>query len=43
MTVRRFAEALREAGVEAEYKEMVSAHGHDAFLAEQAELVRLIQ
>jgi len=42
-TVRRFAQAIRSAGVEAEYREMVSAHGHDAFLAEQAELVRLIQ
>jgi homoserine O-acetyltransferase len=43
VTVRRFAEAIRSAGVEAEYKEMISAHGHDAFLAEQTELVRLIQ
>jgi homoserine O-acetyltransferase len=43
VTVRRFAEAIRSAGVEAEYKEMISAHGHDAFLAEQAELVKLIQ
>lgn len=42
-TVRQFAEALMSSGVQAEYREMVSAHGHDAFLAEQAELVRLIQ
>jgi homoserine O-acetyltransferase len=42
-TVRQFAEAIVSAGVQAEYREMVSAHGHDAFLAEQAELVRLIQ
>jgi homoserine O-acetyltransferase/O-succinyltransferase len=41
--VRRFAETIRAAGAQAEYREMVSAHGHDAFLAEQAELVRLLQ
>jgi homoserine O-acetyltransferase len=41
--VRRFAETIRAAGVEADYREMQSAHGHDAFLAEQAELVRLLQ
>jgi homoserine acetyltransferase len=29
--------------VEADYREMSSTHGHDAFLAEQAELVQLIQ
>ena len=42
-TVRRFADDIRSAGVEAEYRVMVSDHGHDAFLAEQTELVRLIQ
>jgi homoserine O-acetyltransferase len=42
-TVRHFAHSIRSAGVQAEYREMVSAHGHDAFLAEQTELVRLIQ
>jgi homoserine O-acetyltransferase len=41
--VRRFAESIRAAGVQADYREMVSSHGHDAFLAEQTELVRLIQ
>ena len=41
--VREFAESLRAAGVQADYREMTSAHGHDAFLAEQAELVRLLQ
>lgn len=41
--VRRFAETIRAAGVEACYREMQSDHGHDAFLAEQAELVRLLQ
>lgn len=42
-TVRAFAEQISASGVSAEYRMMVSAHGHDAFLAEQAELVRLIQ
>lgn len=42
-TVREFANALSTAGVCADYREMMSAHGHDAFLAEQAALVRLLQ
>jgi homoserine O-acetyltransferase len=42
-TVRRFAEEIRAAGAAADYREMNSEHGHDAFLAEQAELVRLLQ
>jgi len=42
-TVRNFAETIRAAGVRADYREMNSAHGHDAFLAEQADLVRLLQ
>ena len=41
--VRRFAESIRKAGARADYREMASAHGHDAFLAEQTELVRLLQ
>ena len=41
--VRDFAYMIRAAGVSADYREMTSAHGHDAFLAEQAELVRLLQ
>lgn len=41
--VRQFAETIRDAGVKADYREMISAHGHDAFLAEQAELVRLLR
>jgi homoserine O-acetyltransferase len=41
--VRRFAQAIRSAGAECDYREMTSDHGHDAFLAEQAELVRLLQ
>ena len=42
-SVREFACAIRSAGVDADYREMTSAHGHDAFLAEQEELVRLLQ
>lgn len=42
-SVRQFAELVRAEGVHATYREMVSSHGHDAFLAEQAELVRLLQ
>jgi homoserine O-acetyltransferase len=41
--VRRFVETIRASGVHADYREMQTAHGHDAFLAEQAELVRLLQ
>ena len=41
--VQRFAELIRSAGVDADFREMISDHGHDAFLAEQAELVRLLQ
>lgn len=42
-SVRDFAGVIRSAGVQAEYREMASSHGHDAFLAEQAELIRLLQ
>jgi homoserine O-acetyltransferase len=42
-SVRDFAYTIRSADVQADYREMTSAHGHDAFLAEQAELVRLLQ
>ena len=42
-TVKRFAQIIASAGVNAEYREMVSDHGHDAFLAEQTELLRLLQ
>jgi homoserine O-acetyltransferase len=41
-SVRRLAFAVRAAGVQAEYREMTSDHGHDAFLAEQGELARLL-
>jgi len=42
-SVRAFAASIGAAGVSADYREMTSSHGHDAFLAEQAELVRLLQ
>ena len=41
--VRRFADTIRSAGVSVDYREMTSDHGHDAFLAEQTDLVRLLQ
>ncbi|MFC5864980.1 homoserine O-acetyltransferase [Acidicapsa dinghuensis] len=44
--VRRLAESVRNAvssgGKNVRYCEMISDHGHDAFLSEQAELVRLV-
>lgn len=40
--VRRLAEAIGAAGADVVYRDMVTDHGHDAFLAEQAELVRLL-
>jgi homoserine O-acetyltransferase len=42
-SVRDFARSIASAGVQAEYREMTSSHGHDAFLAEQTDLVRLLQ
>lgn len=42
-SVRAFAETIRAAGAQAEYREMTSDHGHDAFLAEQTELVALLR
>jgi len=41
-SVRHFAYTIRSAGVQADYREMTSDHGHDAFLAEQSELVSLL-
>jgi len=32
-----------EAGVRCQHRELISSHGHDAFLAEPDELARLIQ
>ena len=42
-SIRALAQSIQTAGVRAEYREMTSSHGHDAFLAEQPELVRLLQ
>lgn len=42
-SVLKFADLIRAAGAQAEYREMISSHGHDAFLADQADLVRLLQ
>ena len=41
--VRSLAATIRSAGVDAEFREMISSHGHDAFLAEQSELGKIIQ
>jgi homoserine O-acetyltransferase len=40
--VRALAERMRDAGVDAHYAELASAHGHDAFLADAAQLVPLV-
>jgi len=40
--VRAFAEELREAGVDCSYEQIISAHGHDSFLAEPDKLVGLL-
>jgi homoserine O-acetyltransferase len=40
--VRELAETVKAAGASAEYREMRTDHGHDAFLAEQKELIRLL-
>jgi len=42
-SIRAFVQSIQAAGIRAEYREMTSSHGHDAFLAEQPELVRLLQ
>ena len=39
----RFAEIIRAAGAQRRLPRDGQRHGHDAFLAEQAELVRLLQ
>jgi homoserine O-acetyltransferase len=41
--VRALFERMRAAGVDARYAQLVSSHGHDAFLADAEELSRLIQ
>jgi homoserine O-acetyltransferase len=40
--VRRLADQIRDAGVQCEYVEQISDHGHDAFLAEPKHLLSLI-
>jgi len=40
--VRHLAETVRAAGAWVEYREMRTDHGHDAFLAEQKELISLL-
>ena len=41
--VRRLADWVGGSGARVEYREMVTQHGHDAFLAEQGELLRLLR
>src|SRR5438128_11507353 len=41
--VRAIAWAARAAGVEANYAELDSSHGHDGFLAEAAQLAPIIK
>jgi homoserine O-acetyltransferase len=41
-SVRNFANTIEQSGTDVEYKEMASSHGHDAFLAEQPELLKLL-
>ena len=40
--VRRLARRLRDAGADARYAELRSAHGHDGFLADGADLASLV-
>jgi homoserine O-acetyltransferase len=41
--VRALADAMSAAGVRCDYRELISTHGHDAFLAEPDALMRLLQ
>jgi len=41
--VAALAASMAKAGVRCEYRELISSHGHDAFLAEPDELARLIR
>jgi homoserine O-acetyltransferase/O-succinyltransferase len=41
--VAALAASMAKAGVRSEYRELISSHGHDAFLAEPDELARLIR
>jgi len=40
--VRALTERMRSAGVEARYAELISPHGHDAFLADADDLIPLM-
>jgi homoserine O-acetyltransferase len=40
--VRSLAAMIRASGTRCDYREMASNHGHDAFLAEPDQLVRLL-
>jgi homoserine O-acetyltransferase len=41
--VEALATDMAKAGVRCEYRELISSHGHDAFLAEPDELARLVR
>jgi len=41
--VASLAESMQKAGVRCQYRELVSSHGHDAFLAEPDDLARLVR
>jgi homoserine O-acetyltransferase len=41
--VKALSERMRQAGVEVEYAELLTAHGHDGFLAEADALARLLR
>jgi homoserine O-acetyltransferase len=41
--IRAMSEAMREAGVHCDYRELISGHGHDAFLAEPQALLALLR
>jgi homoserine O-acetyltransferase len=41
--VREFTQELREAGVDCRYEQIVSAHGHDSFLAEPDKLIGVLK
>ena len=40
--VKALSDRMRAAGVECEYRELLSDHGHDGFLADPAQLVELL-
>jgi homoserine O-acetyltransferase len=41
--IAELAESLKKAGARCEYRELVSSHGHDAFLAEPDQLAQLLR